>query len=60
MVKPEPEVFLHLLEKFGLRAPESVFIDDLPANVESARQVGLHAICFRDAEQCRRELAAYF
>jgi putative hydrolase of the HAD superfamily len=56
MMKPEPEVFMHLLDTFGLRAQESVFIDDLPANVESARQVGLHAICFKDAAQCRREL----
>ena len=56
MMKPEPEVFRHLLATFGLRAGESVFIDDLPANIESARQVGLHAICFKDAAQCRREL----
>lgn len=56
MMKPEPEVFLHLLATFGLRAEESVFIDDLPANIASARQVGLHAICFEDAAQCRREL----
>jgi putative hydrolase of the HAD superfamily len=56
MMKPEPEVFMHLLDTFGLRAEESVFIDDLPANIESARQVGLHAICFKDAAQCRREL----
>lgn len=56
MVKPEPEVFRHLLATFNLRAEQSVFIDDLPANIESARQVGLHAICFKDAAQCRREL----
>jgi putative hydrolase of the HAD superfamily len=56
MMKPEPEVFMHLLETFNLRAAESVFIDDLPANIESARQVGLHTICFKDADQCRREL----
>lgn len=56
MMKPEPEVFMHLLEKFNLRAHETVFIDDLQANIESARQVGLHTICFKDAIQCRQEL----
>ena len=56
MMKPEPEVFRHLLAAFNLRAEESVFIDDLPANIESARQLGLRAICFKDAAQCRREL----
>jgi putative hydrolase of the HAD superfamily len=56
MVKPEPEVFTHLLERFGLRAAETVFIDDLPANIEAARRIGLHTILFRDAAQCQREL----
>jgi putative hydrolase of the HAD superfamily len=56
LMKPEPEVFMHLLETFNLRAEESVFVDDLLANIESARRVGLHAIWFKDAAQCRREL----
>jgi putative hydrolase of the HAD superfamily len=56
MMKPEPEVFMHLLATFNLRAEESVFVDDLLANIESARQLGLRAIWFKDAAQCRREL----
>jgi putative hydrolase of the HAD superfamily len=56
MMKPEPEVFMHLLATFNLRAEESVFVDDLLANVESAKRVGLHAVWFKDAAQCAREL----
>ena len=56
MMKPEPEVFTHLLATFNLRPEESVFIDDLPANIESAKRMGLHTICFTDAAQCRLEL----
>ena len=56
MIKPEPEVFTHLLEQFSLRAAESVFIDDLPVNVEAAGRIGLRTILFRDAAQCQREL----
>lgn len=56
MMKPEPEVFMHLLTAFNLRADETVFVDDLLANIDSARQVGLHAVWFKDAAQCRREL----
>jgi putative hydrolase of the HAD superfamily len=56
LMKPEPEVFMHLLAAFNLRPEESVFVDDLLANIESAKQVGLHAIWFKDAAQCRREL----
>ena len=56
MMKPEPEVFLHLLEKYGLRPEETVFIDDSLANIEAAKGVGLRTIWFKDAAQCRREL----
>ncbi len=56
MMKPEPEIYLHLLERFGLRAGESVFIDDLQVNVDAAIGVGLHAIRFQDAAQCQRDL----
>jgi putative hydrolase of the HAD superfamily len=56
MMKPEPDVFMHLLDAFKLRPQECVFIDDVLANIESARQVGLHTVWFKDAAQCRREL----
>jgi putative hydrolase of the HAD superfamily len=56
MMKPEPEVFMHLLATFNLRPEETVFIDDVLANIESAKQVGLHTIWFKDAAQCRGEL----
>lgn len=56
MIKPEPEVFAHLLERFNLRVEESVFVDDLAVNIEAARRLGLQTILFRDAAQCQREL----
>jgi putative hydrolase of the HAD superfamily len=56
MMKPEPDVFMHLLAAFKLRPQECVFIDDVLANIESAKQVGLHTVWFKDAAQCRREL----
>ncbi len=58
LAKPEREIYEHLLETYGLDAAQTVFIDDLAANVEAARSVGLQAIRFEDAAQCRRELAA--
>ena len=56
MMKPEPQIFTHLLERFGLRAQESVLVDDLQANVDGAQGVGLHAIRFQNATQCQQEL----
>jgi putative hydrolase of the HAD superfamily len=58
LMKPEPEIYRHLLERFDLRAHESVFVDDLQANVDAAKAVGLHAIRFQNATQCQQELEA--
>jgi putative hydrolase of the HAD superfamily len=59
LVKPEPAIYKHLVEKTGIVPAESVFIDDLLKNVIAARECGLHAIQFRDPQSCRTELRAY-
>ena len=56
LLKPEPEIYEHLRDRFALDFGESVFIDDLQRNVDSARQVGLPAIQFLTTDQVRREL----
>lgn len=58
LLKPEPEIYEHLRDRFELDFAESVFIDDMTRNVESARAVGLPAIQFTTTDQVRRELAA--
>jgi HAD superfamily hydrolase (TIGR01509 family) len=59
MIKPEPAIYKHLVEKTGIVPAESVFIDDLLKNVIAARECGLHAIQFRGADACRAELRTY-
>ncbi len=59
MVKPEPAIFHHLLERYGLRAGDTVFVDDLPANVEAAQRLGLHGVVFENAAQCERALQSH-
>jgi putative hydrolase of the HAD superfamily len=58
LLKPEPAIYEHLRDRFELDFAESVFIDDLARNVESARSVGLPAIQFTTTDQVRRDLAA--
>jgi putative hydrolase of the HAD superfamily len=55
-VKPDPAIYEHLREKYAIEFGESVFIDDLPGNVESARRLGLPAIRFETTAQVRLEL----
>ena len=59
LVKPEPAIYKHLVEKTGIVPAESVFIDDLVKNVIAARECGFNAIQFRDAASCREELRVY-
>ena len=58
MIKPEPQLFAHLIERFGLKPAETLFIDDLAVNVEAARNAGMSVILFRDARQCEQQLGA--
>ncbi|MCC7129293.1 MAG: hypothetical protein B6D39_01255 [Anaerolineae bacterium UTCFX2] len=56
LVKPDPEIYQLALQRLAVPADQAVFIDDIPANVEGARRVGLHAICFNNPAQARAEL----
>ena len=58
VMKPQPEIYNLCLERFGLKAEESFFIDDVPANIEGARYCGIHGAVFYDEDvaQLRRDL----
>jgi len=56
--KPERQIFEYLLDRYELSAAETVFVDDHPPNIDAARELGLHAIWFRNARQCATELEA--
>ncbi len=58
MLKPEPEIFHHLLALYGLEARETAFVDDNAPNVEAARMLGIHTVWFKNAGQCEAELEA--
>ncbi len=56
MKKPDAEIYHRFLEKFGVEANGSVFIDDSLPNVKAAKDVGIHGIHFQSAEALRNEL----
>ncbi len=55
-VKPDPRIYRLALEKFGTQPEESVFVDDVLANVEAARSLGMSAIHFIQPETALDEL----
>jgi putative hydrolase of the HAD superfamily len=58
MVKPELEIYQHLLEKFDLVIDNTIFIDDITENLEAASEVGMRIIKFENTSQCEAELKA--
>ncbi|HKG67224.1 MAG TPA: HAD family phosphatase [Segetibacter sp.] len=54
--KPFPEFYQILLDRYQVKAEETIFIDDNLRNVDAAKQVGLDAIHFRTPEQLNEEL----
>jgi len=56
MIKPNPAIFEHALQKFGKQASECVYIDDSLANVQQANKLGFTAIHFQSPDQLAREL----
>jgi 2-haloacid dehalogenase len=57
MIKPDPRIYRLLLDRCGIDPRRAVFIDDVAANVEAARRLGLHGIVFAGPDALRRELA---
>ncbi len=50
MIKPEPLIYCRLLQKTGIRACESLFIDDNINNVRAARAMGITAVHLKDGD----------
>ena len=44
MRKPEHRIYMHALEKLGVRAEHAVFLDDNRVNLEAARACGLNVV----------------
>ena len=44
MRKPEHRIYMHALEKLGVRAEHAVFLDDNRVNLEAARACGLNIV----------------
>lgn len=55
-VKPEPEIYQYLLDKYRLHADQCLFFDDRPENVEAAVSQGISAIVVTDEKQLLQEL----
>lgn len=56
VTKPDPRIYEVLCRRYGFEPDQAVFVDDSPANVESARDLGFDALLFDGPEGLRRAL----
>jgi epoxide hydrolase-like predicted phosphatase len=56
VVKPDEAIYKLLMERYELVPEKTVFIDDTPANIKTARSLGWHGIDYRNYDQVVEEL----
>mgnify|MGYP003636161612 CR=1 FL=1 len=56
MIKPNEDIYLLLLERYGLKAEESIFIDDNYNNIIAANKLGFHTIHFTENVNLEKRL----
>lgn len=59
MRKPDPASFIYILEKEGLLAAETLFIDDNEPNILAAASVGLQVLHLKEGMTVEKDIAAY-
>jgi 2-haloacid dehalogenase len=58
LVKPDPEIYRRLLQRYDIDPARALYIDDAPKNVTAAADLGMHAWHFRDADGLRNHLVS--
>jgi putative hydrolase of the HAD superfamily len=56
LIKPQPEIFQKLEAMYGINGQKILFIDDHPANITAAQQVGWQTIHLTDPLQLTTQL----
>lgn len=59
MKKPDPKIYDLILERYGIKAEESLFIDDNKRNIEAAAAMGIQTIHFVSPEDLENKLEKF-
>jgi len=58
MSKPDRRIYELTCERLGVQPDEMIFLDDRQPAVDAAREIGIHAILFRDNAQAIADIEA--
>lgn len=56
VIKPDPQIYLRLLERYNLKAEECIFFDDAQKNIDAALELGFNAFLFTTQEQANIDI----
>lgn len=56
VMKPDWEIYRRALERLRLKPQEAIFIDDSPANVDAAKELGMYGLLFTPQLDLRQAL----
>lgn len=56
LIKPDPKIYQVLLDRYNLKAYESLFIDDNIENIKAAQKMGFHTIHFTEKINLEEEV----
>ena len=56
LIKPDPAIFNLTLKRINRNAAECLFIDDSPANINTAQSLGFKTILFQSSEQLKHDI----
>ena len=59
IVKPDPAIYQLTAERLGVSPADCLMIDDLPVNVEGAREAGMKAVLFESTDQLADVIAGF-
>lgn len=56
LIKPDKKIFNVLIERYKVKAENTIFIDDNEKNVNAASEIGMYTIRFENPDQLERKL----
>ena len=59
ILKPDPAIFKLILDEEGLKADETLMVDDGPANIKGAVSVGMATFCPKNGEDWTGEIKTF-
>lgn len=59
VAKPDPAFFRHILDAEGVAPAQTLFVDDVEANVHAAAGLGIHTVLFRTEDDAIARVEAW-